>query len=142
VSRTLTAKVALITGASSGIGAATAREFARCGAQVVLAARRIDKLEEQAARIVQDGGRALAVEADITDAAQVSRLAQRARETYGRVDVLVNNAGANWGTPFAQTTADEMARVLQVNLLGAMQVTAAVLPDMTRRHQGTIISVA
>lgn len=134
-------RVVIITGASSGIGAATAHEFARRGACVVLAARRSDKLREQAARIAHTGGRALAVPTDITDTAQVLHLVRRAREAFGPVDVLVNNAGANWGKPLTDTTPDEIGQLLRVNLLGAMQVASAVLPEMERRRDGTIISV-
>jgi NADP-dependent 3-hydroxy acid dehydrogenase YdfG len=139
--QTVVGKGVIVTGASSGIGAATAREFAHQGAQVVLAARRADELEAQVSRITKAGGRAIAVSTDVADASQVMRLVKRAREAYGRVDVLVNNAGANWGKPLAETSADEIARLLQVNLLGMMFLTRAVLPEMQQRHQGVIISV-
>lgn len=141
MSQSLVDEVAIITGASSGIGAATARELARRGAQVVLAARRTDELEAQVHAITEAGGRAIAVLTDVTDAAQVSRLVERTQEAFGRVDVLVNNAGANWVRPLAETSADEIIRLLQVNLLGTMLVTHAVLPEMQQRHHGTIISV-
>ena len=134
-------EVAIITGASSGIGAATARELARRGARVVLAARRADELEAQVRAITEAGGQAIAVPTDVTDVAQVMRLVERAREAFGQVDVLVNNAGANWVKPLAETSADEIIRLLQVNLLGAMLVTHAVLPEMQQRHHGAIISV-
>ncbi len=139
--QTVVDKVVIVTGASSGIGAATAREFARQGARVMLAARRADELEAQVSGIRNAGGRAIAVPTDVTDAAQVTRLVEGAREAFGRVDVLVNNAGANWGKPLAETSADEIERLLQVNLLGTMLMTRAVLPDMLSRHQGMIISV-
>ena len=139
--QTLVDKVAIVTGASSGIGAATARELARRGAWVVLAARRTDELETQVHAITQAGGRAIAVPTDVTDPAQVMRLVERTREAFGQVDVLVNNAGANWVKPLAETSAEEIIRLLQVNLLGAMLVTRAVLPEMQQRHQGAIISV-
>lgn len=141
MSQTLVDEVAIITGASSGIGAATARELARRGARVVLAARRTDELEAQVHAITEVGGRAIAVPTDVTDAVQVMRLVERTREVFGRVDVLVNNAGANWARPLAETSADEIIRLLQVNLLGAMLVTRAVLPEMQQRHRGAIISV-
>ncbi len=134
-------KVVLVTGASSGIGAATAREFARHGAHVVLAARREDKLREQAARIIEAGGRALAVTADVADLHDVAYLVDRATERFGPIDVLVNNAGVNWCEPLADTGACEVAQVLSVNLVGAVQMTRAVLPEMKRRQQGVIISV-
>src|SRR2546425_9607403 len=139
--QTVVDKVVIVTGASSGIGAATARELAHRGARVVLAARRVDELEAQVSRITKAGGRAIAVPTDVTDAAQVMRLVEGAREAFGRGDVLVNNAVANWGKPLAETSADEIARLLQVNLLGMMLLTCAVLPEMQQRHQGVIISV-
>lgn len=139
--QTVADKVVIVTGASSGIGAATAREFARRGARVVLAARRADKLEEQAAQITEAGGRVLTVPTDVTDTAQVIQLVERTRATFGPVDILVNNAGANWGKPLAETTTDEITHLLQVNLLGTMQLTRLVLPEMQQRHHGVIISV-
>ncbi len=139
--QTVVDKVVIVTGASSGIGAATAREFAHQSAQVVLAARRTDELEAQVHAITEAGGRAIAVPTDVTDPAQVMRLVERTREAFGQVDVLVNNAGANWVKPLAETSADEMIRLLQVNLLGAMLLTRAVLPEMQQRRQGAIISV-
>ena len=141
MSQTMVGKVAIVTGASSGIGAATARELARQGAWVVLAARRTDELEAQVHAITEAGGRAIAVPTDVTDATQVMRLVERTREAYGRTDVLVNNAGANWMKPLAETSADEIIRLLQVNLLGAMLLTREVLPEMQQRRHGAIISV-
>jgi NADP-dependent 3-hydroxy acid dehydrogenase YdfG len=132
----------VITGASSGIGAATARAFGSAGARVVLAARSIEKLEKEAAQIAAGGGQALPVEADVTNPAHVVRLLEATNDMFGPVDVLVNNAGSNWRTPFSQTTMEEIAYALQVNLLGAMQLTGAVLPDMLRRGTGTIVCVA
>jgi NADP-dependent 3-hydroxy acid dehydrogenase YdfG len=139
--QSLVDKVAIITGASSGIGAATAHEFARRGARVVLAARRTDELEAQAQAIMATGSQAIAVPTDVTDAEQVLRLVERARVAFGQIDIVVNNAGVNWVKPFAETSADEICDLLQVNLLGAMQVTRAVLPEMLQRHQGAIITV-
>src|SRR5260370_12968391 len=94
--RTLAGEVAIVTGASSGIGAVTAREWARGGAEVVLAARRADELGAHAQAIRTAGGNALAVPTDMVDPTAVTLLAERAEATFGRVDVLVNNAGAAW----------------------------------------------
>jgi short-subunit dehydrogenase len=138
---TLIDEVAIVTGASSGIGAATARELARRGATVVLAARRIDELEAQVREIRKAHGKAMAIPADVSDATHVAQLLDHTLTAFGRVDVLVNNAGAGWLKPFAFTSPDDMAALLNVNLLGAMMVTRAVLPGMLERRHGAIISV-
>jgi NADP-dependent 3-hydroxy acid dehydrogenase YdfG len=134
-------EVAIVTGASSGIGAATARELARRGARVVLAARRADELEAQVQAIRRGGGEAMAIPTDVADSNQVSLLVERTVASFGRVDVLVNNAGAGWLRPLASSSPDEVARLLEVNLLAAMLLTRAVLPGMLERHHGAIISV-
>jgi short-subunit dehydrogenase len=138
---TLRDEIAIVTGASSGIGAATARELRKRGAIVVLAARRADKLEAQARAIRGAGGEALAIPTDVSDATQVGRLVERTVATFGRVDVLVNNAGANWSRPLASSPPDDVAGLLGVNLLGAMLLTRAVLPGMLERQHGAIVSV-
>src|SRR5919108_6546914 len=127
---TLIDEVAIVTGASSGIGAATARELGRRGAVVVVAARRADHLDKQAESIRAAGGEALAVPTDITDAAQVAALAARAVASFGRIDVLVNNAGAGWQRPLASTAPGSITGLVAVNLVGAMLLTRAVLPGM------------
>jgi NAD(P)-dependent dehydrogenase (short-subunit alcohol dehydrogenase family) len=139
--RALDGEVALVTGASSGIGAATARELGRRGAAVVLAARRADALQAQADAIREAGGEALAIPTDVTDRAQLARLAERATATFERVDVLVNNAGADWSQAFASTRPSEIVRLIEVNLLGPMLLARALLPGMLERRHGAIISV-
>src|SRR5262245_8243984 len=141
MAETLGGQIAIVTGASSGIGAATARELARRGAQVVLAARRGDELDRQASAIAEAGGKALAVPTDVTDPSQVARLLWRARQAFGPVDVLVNCAGTNWAAPLAQTEPEAIVRLLNVNLLGTMLLARAVLPEMLERRHGAIISV-
>jgi NADP-dependent 3-hydroxy acid dehydrogenase YdfG len=138
----LAGEVAIVTGASSGIGAATARELARQGARVVLAARRVDELEAQARAIAAAGGEAVAIATDVTDAAQVTRLVEQTIERFGRVDILVNNAGFGSGTPLAETEPAVITQMVNVNLLSAMLLTRAVLPDMLARRHGAIIAVA
>lgn len=137
----LTGEVAIVTGASSGIGAATTRELAQRGAAVVLAARRADLLEAQAEAVRAAGGEALAVRTDVADATQLAQLADRATAAFGRVDILVNNAGATWSRPLESSPPDELIRLLEVNLLGAMLLTRALLPGMLARRHGAIISV-
>jgi short-subunit dehydrogenase len=134
-------EVAIVTGASSGIGAATALELARRGARVVLAARRVDALEAQAGAIRETGGEALAIATDVGDPDQVTRLVDRSAAAFGRVDVVINNAGAGWFRAFAETPADEVIGLLDGNLLGAVLLTRAALPQMLERRHGTIISV-
>jgi short-subunit dehydrogenase len=108
---------------------------------VVLAARRVAELEQQAHAITAAGGVAIAIPTDVADAAQVTRLVERAREAYGAIDVLVNNAGVGWTKLLVNSSSEEISRVLEINLLGAMLLTRAVLPGMLERRQGAIISV-
>lgn len=142
LSRTLSDAVVIVTGASSGIGAATAKEFARHGAQVVLAARRVDELAAQASAITGAGNRALAIPTDITNEMQVTRLIEQTLEQFGRVDVLVNNAGIGQTKPFYKQSIEYINRSLDTNLRGAILATHAVLPGMLERRHGAIISVA
>jgi short-subunit dehydrogenase len=139
---TLAGEVAIVTGASSGIGAATARELARRGSRVALAARRVDELESLEQTITSEGGEAVSIPADVTKPAQLTHLVERTEEQFGRVDALINNAGANWLKPFVASEPAELTRLLQLNLLGAMLLTRAVLPGMLERRHGAIISVA
>ena len=133
--------VAIVTGASSGIGAATARELGRRGAAVVLAARRERELEAQAQAVRVAGGEAAAIPTDVADPAQVVGLVERAEATFGRIDVLVNNAGASWSRPLASSPPDELIGLLETNLIGAILLTRAVLPGMLDRGSGSVISV-
>jgi NAD(P)-dependent dehydrogenase (short-subunit alcohol dehydrogenase family) len=135
-------EVAIVTGASSGIGAATARELGRLGAKVVLAARRPEALDEQVQAIRGAGGEALAIPADVSVADDLKLLVDRSMAEFGRVDVLVNNAGAGWSRPLASTPPDRLVELVEVNLLGALLLTRSVLPGMLERRRGSIISVA
>ncbi len=140
--RQATGQVVIVTGASAGIGAATARELARGGARVVMAARRSAALEEQAGLIRDQGGDAIAITADISDAVQVERLVERTHDLFGKVDVLVNNAGIGWTKLLVRSSAAEISEIVNINLTGAILMTRAVLPGMLERNQGAIINVA
>jgi short-subunit dehydrogenase len=139
--RVLKDEVAIVTGASSGIGASAAQELARRGATVVLAARRGGELEAVARLIKTAGGEAIAIPTDVANPVQISRLVREAEEALRRIDVLVNCAGIGWSKPLAGTSDEEIVRLIEVNLLGAMRLTRAVLPGMLERRRGAIISV-
>ena len=140
--QSLAGKVAIITGAASGIGEATARAFAKAGAAVVLAARRADRLERLAGEIQAMGGRALALSTDVNDPQQISALVQRTVSEFGRIDVLANIAG--WGRYkwYEQLTAEELRRQFEVNVLGLAELTRQVVPVMQRQRSGHILNMA
>jgi short-subunit dehydrogenase len=133
--------VAVVTGASAGIGEATALELARQGARVVLAARRLDRLEELADRIERAGGRSLAMRCDVTDPHQLEALPAVIAEAFGPCDVLVNNAGIPGGGGFVELDYEQIERIVRVNLLGVMNGTRAFLPGMIKRGRGHVINV-
>ncbi|MCC6443569.1 MAG: SDR family oxidoreductase [Armatimonadetes bacterium] len=132
----LAGKVIVITGASSGIGAATARVLARLGCQLVLAARSADKLQALAAEL---GEASLAVPTDLTLAADVTRLAGQTLARFGRVDALFANAGLYLPGPVAEGDPDAWDRLLQVNVAGMMRCVHAVLPSMLAQRSGDIL---
>jgi short-subunit dehydrogenase len=134
--------VAVVTGASAGIGEATAVAFAQRGASVVLAARRKERLEELADRIERAGGRALALRCDVTDPEQLVRLEGVVREAFGGTDVLVNNAGIPGGGAFEDLSFERIEEVVRVNLLGVAYGTRAFLPGMLARGRGHVVNVA
>jgi NADP-dependent 3-hydroxy acid dehydrogenase YdfG len=128
----LSGTVALVTGASSGIGEATARRLAEDGASVVLVARRRDRLEALAAKIEQTGGSALAVQADITDRTQAQAAVQQSIERFGRLDILVNNAGLMLLGPVVGADPDEWDRMIALNAQGLLYTTHAALPYLLK----------
>ncbi len=138
----LDSQVALVTGASSGIGDATARALAAEGARVVLAARRLDRLDALAADIEAAGGEALVVETDVTDRPACERLVSATLDRFGRLDVLVNNAGVMPLSFVANARVDEWEQMVDVNLKGVLYVTAAALPHMTEQKGGHIVNVS
>lgn len=133
-------QVVVITGASSGIGREAARRFARCGANVVLAARNPEALREVAGEIAGEGGLALAVPADVADWLQVQRVARQAVERFGRIDSWVNNAGVAVYGAFADTTPEEFRRVIDVDLMGQVYGAKAALPHL-KQTRGTLIGI-
>jgi NADP-dependent 3-hydroxy acid dehydrogenase YdfG len=135
-------KVVVITGASSGLGEAAARHLSARGATVVLGARRAERIEALARELVGRGGKALAVETDVTQCDQVKRLVDRAVETYGRVDVMLNNAGLMPLSPLERLKVDEWDRMIDVNIKGVLYGIAAALPHMERQKRGHIINVS
>jgi NADP-dependent 3-hydroxy acid dehydrogenase YdfG len=130
--RPLDGTVALVTGASSGIGHATARALAADGAAVALAARRVDRLEELAGEITGAGGRALVVEADVTDEAQARDAVARTVDELGRLDTLVNNAGVMLLGPIVDADVGEWQRMVEINLVGLLHCTHAALPHLLK----------
>ncbi|HEY1082575.1 MAG TPA: SDR family oxidoreductase [Prosthecobacter sp.] len=140
--QTHTEKVILITGASSGIGEATARHLAARGHKVVMGARRTDRLEKLAAEIRGNGGTVEYTELDVTDLASVQAFAGLALEKFGRMDVIINNAGVMPLSPLAELKVDEWNRMIDVNIRGVLHGIAAVLPHMTERKSGHVINVS
>ena len=142
MSSNIEGKVVVITGASSGLGEATARHLAEQGAIVVLGARRIDRIEALAAEITAAGGKALAVQTDVTDAVQVQALADAAVNTFGRIDVMLNNAGLMPHSPLDRRKIDDWNREIDVNIKGVLYGIAAALPYMEQQKSGQIINVS
>lgn len=140
----LTGKVAVITGASSGIGEATAKHLAKAGVRVALAARRKDRLDELVQQIEADGGKAMAVEADITDRANCKQLVEQVTAEWGQIDMLINNAGVMLIGPVAELPVEDWEQMIQLNQLGLLYMTREALPSLTaaKGHIVNISSVA
>ena len=135
-------KVVIITGASSGVGEATARRLGASGAKLMLAARREDRLKELVAAIEKTGGTVAYRVTDVADRAQVQALADATLETYGRIDVLVNNAALMPSSPLDQIKVDEWDQIIDVNLKGVLYGIAAVLPTMRQQKCGHVINLS
>ena len=138
----LSGRVVAVTGASSGIGEATALGCAKAGAAVSLAARRMDRIEALAERITGDGGRALAIETDVGDEAQAGLFVRRTAEELGGLDVLVNNAGVMLLGPIAAAPTEEWRQMIHVNVFGVLYCTHAALPLMLEQGSGHIVNVS
>lgn len=137
-----TQKVVLITGASSGIGRALALELARRGASLGLLARRREALEELVAEIERGGGHAIALPADVKSAEAVQEAADGLRARFGRIDVLVANAGVGATTSAADLCAGEVAEVININVLGAVNSVTAAVPEMVARGSGQLVAIS
>jgi short-subunit dehydrogenase len=143
MANSLQGKVVLITGASSGFGEDAARLFAKEGCSVVLAARRVEKMQSIAAEIQSVGGKAFTIPVDVNDRNEVDRMVQVVLERFGRIDILFNNAGfggVDWFENFKPERHIET--MIRVNLVGTMLVTHAVLPGMLKRRAGHIINMS
>jgi NADP-dependent 3-hydroxy acid dehydrogenase YdfG len=141
MSDNIAGKVVVITGASSGLGEATARMLSAQGARVVLGARRQDRIQALA-RALGGDDKALAVTTEVTDRAQVKRLVDAAVQTYGRIDVMINNAGVMPQAPLERLKVDEWDRMIDVNIKGVLYGIAAALPYMQRQKSGHFINVS
>ena len=135
-------KVIVITGASSGLGEAAARHLSEQGAVVVLGARRADRIQSLAAELSRRGGKALAVSTDVTKYDQVKKLVDAAVQTYGRLDVIINNAGVMPQSPLDRLKIDEWNQMIDVNIKGVLYGIAAALPYMKKQKSGHIINVS
>lgn len=142
MTRKLKDSVVVVTGASSGIGRETARQFAEKGATVVVAARRENVLKEVVAECEKAGGHALAVPTDVTDESQVTELAQRTLGSFGRIDVWVNNAAVTLFGKFDETPIDDYRRVVETNLFGYIYGARAALPIFREQGSGVLINVS
>ncbi len=135
-------KVIIITGASSGLGEATAKRLAANGAKLMLAARREDRLKDLVAAIAKSGGTATYRVTDVADRAQVEALAKETLSTYSRIDVLINNAGLMPLSPLDQVKVEEWDRMIDINIKGVLYGIAAVLPIMRQQKSGHIINLS
>lgn len=135
-------KVVIVTGGSSGLGEATARRLAKSGAKVMLTARREERLKEIVAEIEKEGGSAKYQTTDVTNRSEVDTLVKATKDAYGRVDVLVNNAGLMPLSPLAATKVDEWEKMVDVNIKGVLYGIAAVLPVMQEQKSGHIVNIS
>ncbi|MDQ2768354.1 MAG: SDR family NAD(P)-dependent oxidoreductase, partial [Gemmatimonadota bacterium] len=140
--RALDGTVALVTGASSGIGAATARALAAQGAAVALAARRADHLDKLSDEINAAGGRALVIETDVTDSEQAANAVEKTVHELGRLDTVINNAGVMLLGPIENAPLEEWERMVKVNELGVLYVAHAALPHLLKAAQSSAREVA
>ncbi len=142
MSNNIEGKVVVITGASSGLGEATARLLSAQGGSVVLGARRVDRIQSLADELTRSGGKALAIPTDVTQFDQVKRLVDAAVQAYGRIDVMINNAGLMPHSPLERLKIDDWNRMIDVTVKGVLYGIAAALPYMKQQKAGHIINVS
>jgi 3-oxoacyl-[acyl-carrier protein] reductase len=136
-------KVALITGAGRGFGLATAERFAEEGADLVLNYRNSrEQCDRIAQRVREKDGRAMVIQADMTDGESIKRIAEQALEEMGRVDILVNNAGVMYRGPFAESKEEDWRHEIEVNIFGPLRLTRLILPRMIEQRYGKIVNIA
>jgi 3-oxoacyl-[acyl-carrier protein] reductase len=135
-------QVAIVTGGGTGIGRGVAIALAGEGARVVVCGRRKEPLEETASAIRARGGEALAVQADVTDERDVNQTIQATLDAYGRIDLLVNNAGISGGDPIQRHDVKDWDQVMDINLRGSFLMARAVLPAMRMQRKGHIINIS
>ena len=142
MSNNIVGKVVVITGASSGLGQAAARLLSAQGASIALGARRVDRLKSLADELTADAGKALAVATDVTNFGQMKHLVDAAVQTFGRIDVIINNAGLMPHSPLERLKIDDWNRTIDVNIKGVLYGIAAALPYMKQQKAGHIINVS
>ncbi len=142
MSNNIEGKVVVITGASSGLGEASALHLSAQGANLILGARRVDRINALAAKLAGAGGKAVAVETDVTHREQVKRLVDTAVQKYGRIDVMINNAGLMPQSLLESLMVDDWDRMIDVNIKGVLYGIAAALPYMKEQKSGHIINVS
>ena len=142
MSKNIQGKVVVITGASSGLGEATARHLAALGAHVVLGARRQDRLDAIVREIAAAGGKAIAHPIDVTNKEDLSALVAKAVEAFGRIDVMINNAGLMAISPISQLRVEEWDRMIDINIKGLLYGVAAALPVFQKQNSGHFINIA
>jgi len=142
MSNNIQGKVVVITGASSGLGEATARHLAALGAKVVLGARRLERLQTIAQEIRAAGGEAAAFAVDVTSRQDLEALVQGALDTFGRVDVMINNAGLMAISPIRERRIDEWDRMIDINIKGVLYGIAAALPVFEQQNSGHFINIS
>jgi uncharacterized protein len=134
--------IALVTGASSGIGRQIAVDLSARGATVVASSRSLERLQETAAELKRHGGASEVIECDVSDAAAVERMVEAALKKFGRIDILVNNAGFGAYQPLAESSRETIDTMTATNYLGTVYCTRAVLPSMITRRSGAIVNIA